>query len=75
MDWSCRCDYVAVFASSLDAAAVDAWGAAGVVDACAGFVTAFVVDVFEVEGVDVAGEVAETCEEDVDEEIDAAACD
>ena len=50
-----------MFASSLDAAAVDAWGSSGVVDASSGFVASFVVYVFEIEGVDVAGEVAELC--------------
>jgi hypothetical protein len=43
----------------VDALAVDAWCGARIVDICAGFIAALEVDVFDVEGVDVAGEV--TC--------------
>ena len=40
-----------------------------------GVLTALEVDVFEVEGVYVTGEVAKDGESDIDEEVGAAACD
>jgi len=48
-------------AAGLDAFAVDAWGAVGGVLAGEGALATLVVDVFEVEGVDVAGDVARGC--------------
>lgn len=53
--------------------AEDTWSRSGVKDACSCFLLALVVDVFDVEGVDVAWEVSEECQADVDEEIGAAA--
>jgi hypothetical protein len=48
-------------AAGLDSFAVDAWGAVGGVLAGEGALATLVVDVFEVEGVDVAGDVAVGC--------------
>jgi len=46
-----------------------------VVDSSACFVAALVVDVFDVEGVDVAGEITKNCEQNVNEEICSASSD
>jgi len=63
----------AVSASTiLHAIAVDTRCRPAVVDASACFVTALVVDVLDVEGMDVAGEVAQDSEQDVNEQIRTA---
>jgi hypothetical protein len=54
--------------------AVDAGRGTCIVDSGAHFVAALHVDVFDVEGVDVAGEKTEERKEQVDEEVGAAAC-
>lgn len=46
----------------------------GVVDPSAGLVATLEVHVLDVEGVDVAWEVSEEGEEDVDEEVGSTAC-
>jgi len=45
----------------IDAVAVYTWRGWGIIDAGTGFVAALVVDILDVEGVDVAGEVAQDC--------------
>lgn len=74
MNWSLRHRPITP-ATSVDIVRVDTRGATAVIDASGGLVATVVVDVFEVEGVDVAWEVAQKGETDVDEEVSAAACD
>jgi len=59
----------------LNVLAVDAWSALGGQAAHAALIATLKVNVFEVEGVDVAREVAEDGQANVDEEVGATACD
>lgn len=61
--------------SILHLLAVYSWCRSSVVDPCADFVAALDVHVLNVEGVDMAGKVTQDSEQDVDEQIDSAACD
>lgn len=60
-------------AATLDAVRIDARGAIGGQGAQPGTPAAVKVDVFEVEGVDVTGDVAEEGQADVDQQVGAAA--
>jgi hypothetical protein len=57
----------------IHAIAENTWGRSGSIDASLCLILALVVDVFDVEGMDMAGEETEDCEADVDEEVGAAA--
>lgn len=61
-------------ASILDAVGVDA--RCGPLRGTSQWVTiaTIIIDIFQIEGVDVSGEVAENCEQNVDPEVNSAAC-
>lgn len=56
----------------VDSVAENTWSGSGFDNSCSCLLLALVVDVFHVEGVDVAWEISEDCQADVDEKVGAA---